>query len=202
MALCPADMKECKPKKRCLEGPNIGQAYNAENPCWCGFGTFDPETCDCVGGCSDFIINYTILLGSSDLGCTGSCIPGTNADPRSLFVTFGSLIVQYSGSVNYGSISADCDRGPVNCGNTIASITGADLYMTGSNVNTATDANAEIFPCGMVDRLFALFTATNDPINGALAGTVYAVLVQGSAGGAIGCIIPLSSITSVVPQCP
>jgi hypothetical protein len=41
------DMDTCNKKKKCLFGPNEGQAYDPQNPC-CGRGIFDAATCDCV----------------------------------------------------------------------------------------------------------------------------------------------------------
>lgn len=46
MSVCPANMRNCDRKKKCLFGPNQGIAYNPKDPC-CGAGTFDEETCDC-----------------------------------------------------------------------------------------------------------------------------------------------------------
>lgn len=50
MGICAPNMKECDTKKKCLNGPNQGKAYNPKDPC-CGVGTFDPLTCDCDTGC-------------------------------------------------------------------------------------------------------------------------------------------------------
>ena len=50
MAICPADMTDCKRKKKCLFGPNEGSAYDPDDPC-CGRGEFDPGTCDCINPC-------------------------------------------------------------------------------------------------------------------------------------------------------
>jgi len=47
MAICPADMNECKPKSKCLFGPNEGKAYNPKDPC-CGQGVFNASICDCI----------------------------------------------------------------------------------------------------------------------------------------------------------
>ena len=49
MVICTPNMKSCKPKKRCLFGPNLGKAYDPANPC-CGIGKFDETTCDCGYG--------------------------------------------------------------------------------------------------------------------------------------------------------
>lgn len=50
MGICAANMEECDIKKKCIFGPNEGQAYNPSDPC-CGQGEFDAATCDCVDAC-------------------------------------------------------------------------------------------------------------------------------------------------------
>lgn len=47
MAVCAANMEKCDPKRKCLFGPNEGEAYNPNDPC-CGMGEFDSSTCDCI----------------------------------------------------------------------------------------------------------------------------------------------------------
>jgi hypothetical protein len=46
MALKPADMESCDPKKKCLQGVNAGTAYTPGDECESGF-VFDPATCEC-----------------------------------------------------------------------------------------------------------------------------------------------------------
>lgn len=53
MALKAADMTSCKDKRKCLNGPNKGLAYDPTDPCAYG-SVFNSTTCNCdvVFGCS------------------------------------------------------------------------------------------------------------------------------------------------------
>lgn len=67
MAICNANMKDCDRKKKCLNGPNEGKAYNPKDPC-CGVGTFNPLTCDCDTGCTRI---WTRVLFGDGMIATG-----------------------------------------------------------------------------------------------------------------------------------
>ena len=71
MALKPADMESCEPKKRCLQGVNAGVAYTPGDEC--SFGqTFSSELCDCVDNfvqeCSIYTVTRT--YDKTEIGCT------------------------------------------------------------------------------------------------------------------------------------
>jgi hypothetical protein len=46
MAIKPADMESCSPKCKCLNGPNIGEAYECDDPCQ-DDQEFDFVNCEC-----------------------------------------------------------------------------------------------------------------------------------------------------------
>ena len=50
MGLKQVDMSKCTAKCKCLNGPNVGQLYNVEQPCPYGY-EFDAENCDCPQPC-------------------------------------------------------------------------------------------------------------------------------------------------------
>lgn len=47
MAIQAANMDECTPKARCINGPNEGLAYDKDEPCPPDLYVFNPSTCDC-----------------------------------------------------------------------------------------------------------------------------------------------------------
>ena len=94
MAICPADMDDCFPKRKCIFGPNEGKAYNPNDPC-CGVGVFDSSTCDCVIP-NGWVYNRQVT--------TGFCYDFSSGVPSS--ICEGSYIVNegrtYYGNYNQG----------------------------------------------------------------------------------------------------
>ena len=105
----PTDTSDCnKQLKRCVTGPNVGQVYNAEEPCLSG-STFDPSSClcesipnpECELSCPNtnwkwtFTYSYTELVttvGSS--GCRCSVPPEDQVEENSVsgeFVTYTNV---------------------------------------------------------------------------------------------------------------
>ena len=75
MALAAPNMEDCTPKKRCIFGPNEGQAYDPSNPCD-GAGIFNPATCDCEIAC-DTPATATVYWKVSFATYSGACSPDT-----------------------------------------------------------------------------------------------------------------------------
>jgi hypothetical protein len=115
MAICPADMNDCKKKKKCLFGPNEGKAYNPSDPC-CGQGEFDAATCDCGDLGTGFIsVRYWIIDRETNrYSCSGggdlpdTC--GANSPLlRSFFVSNGTLLSWDYGTINAIQVRYGCD---------------------------------------------------------------------------------------------
>jgi hypothetical protein len=75
MALPAANMDDCTPKKRCIFGPNEGQAYDALDPCQ-GSGIFNSLTCDCEILC-DTPATATVFWKVSFATYAAACAPDT-----------------------------------------------------------------------------------------------------------------------------
>ena len=92
MALTTPDMKSCKPKKKCLSGPNEGLAYTPGSECDGGY-EFNSVTCDC-----DPLACCTPMEGS----------PGQPAPALPLVWRIWGLTVDPYTVKSYGSIWLTC----------------------------------------------------------------------------------------------
>ena len=199
MAICEANMKECKKKNKCFFGPNEGKAYDPKDPC-CGVGSFDQGTCDCILEASEtWIIDY-IGPGEGDAGsatcAVEDCAPRENvAFLRTSFSVQGHLITPTS-EVEWCSISGFCPHGPQNCG-TWKDQTGADFIWFGSR-SSAWFNGDDAASCGASDVLMQNFEIVSGP--GYPPGTAISLLLATSWNGAVGCCFEQFSVVDVHPE--
>ena len=94
MGICAANMRECDVKAKCYFGPNEGKAYNPSNPC-CGFGTFNPATCDCEDGCYDetvvLDVTYAAVVYQPDKFFCGQNVCNVDCDDRGIMRNCGII---------------------------------------------------------------------------------------------------------------
>jgi hypothetical protein len=95
MGVCAADMSLCNVKKRCTVGPNLGVAYDPQNPC-CGLGEFDEATCDCV------ILNGWLYVLETAVGFCYEFSSGPNPPTVCPNSTIVSYAASYLGSYDIG----------------------------------------------------------------------------------------------------
>lgn len=121
MALKAPDMEDCTPKKRCLTGPNVGQAYTPGNECETT-AVFDEELCDCIPLSSRYWkLTFDFYDFAANANCTGQpnngyCVLET--EPSSTFsrqYDFGVNEASFGGAVGSfyrGDCGGDFGPGP------------------------------------------------------------------------------------------
>ena len=163
MGLNPPDMSSCSQKKRCLDGPNAGQLYNAEDPCPSGT-TFDKELCDCVGevrslwleGWCEFKYEYTTCSDAFVAGTGWVCAcqetqgAKTNAICSNAAAGLGSMysLTTYTGPIPHTVKQvSECSFESSSCGTNIACP--EEIFFDNGNANKyeIVDANDQsLFP--------------------------------------------------------
>lgn len=129
MAINAADMESCDIKKRCLSGPNEGQAYPANKPCPTGW-TFDELNCQCIspcyGGQSGNITLTAVadaysIKGCSNITCYVNCTTDFWRVCRSVDVNYtfhrdniDCLVIKYNGPGDL--CEAEGNASPCNAG--------------------------------------------------------------------------------------
>ena len=101
MAICPPNMRKCDLKKKCLYGPNEGDAYDPKGPCDCiPNSLFDDNNCDCItrGGYYRWRKRAVRVAGALVNYDTSCVVQSVNQDSGLTFT--GTPVNGYSGLVD------------------------------------------------------------------------------------------------------